>query len=121
MKLPAYRAAISDIFLPRKYTDLATHPEGTYHLASFEKEVYSQAGITLPPDIDIKHIPSDLIFQLISVYHMKYEGLGNHRKKHLRGSHFSDMTLMNKVKIFLAAAASTGRIFSKLGHATVFL
>ena len=58
-KLSACRAAVSDIPPPKKFADLATHPEVAYHLASFEKEVESfhRHGMTLPPDIDIKDIP----------------------------------------------------------------
>ena len=64
-KLSASRAAVSDIPPPKKYTDLATHPEGEHHLLSFEKEVASfhKHDMTLPPDIDVKDIPPELILQ----------------------------------------------------------
>jgi hypothetical protein len=133
--LEAHRAAVSDIPPPKKFADLAAHPEGAEHLASFEKEVASfhKHGMTLPPDIDIKDIPPDLILQLMPIWHKKYEGLDfskfkcrmvglGDRWKNIYGeATTSGMAHMDTVKTFLAVAASTGRILSKVDHVTAFL
>jgi hypothetical protein len=133
--LEAHRAAVSDIPPPKKFADLATHPEGAEHLASFEKEVSSfhKHGMTLPPETDIKDIPPELILQLMPIWHKKYEGLdfskfkcrmvglGNRWKNIYGEATSSGMAHMDTVKTFLAVAASTGRILSKVDHVTAFL
>ena len=77
MKLAVHRVAVSDTLLPRKYADLANHPERIYYLASFKKEVdsFHKHWTTESPDIDIKDIPPDIILQLMPIWHKQYEGL----------------------------------------------
>ena len=99
--LSAYRAAVSDMPPPKRYLDLEKHHKGPDYLASFLKEVDSfkkKHGMCLPPDIDIKDIPPELILQLMPLWHKKYEVLDFSKFKpygwprqsleeYLRGSH----------------------------------
>ena len=68
--LSAARVAVSDILPPKKFSDLATHPEGSQHLGAFMAEVesYWKNDMCLPPEIDIKDIPPDLILQLMPIW-----------------------------------------------------
>jgi len=66
-RLSASRVSVVDIPPPKKFSDLASHPDGPDHLASFLREVDSfyKHDMFLPPDIDIKNISPDLIIQLM--------------------------------------------------------
>jgi len=134
-RLYASRAAVSDILPPKKFADLATHPEGPGYLKSFHEEVQSfkDNGMCLPPDIDIKDIPPELIMQLMPLWHKKYEGLdflkfkcrivglGQHWKNIYGEATTSGMAHMDTIKTFLAVAAATGRILSKVDQKTAYL
>jgi len=76
-QLSASRVSVSDISPPKKFSDLEKHPKGPDHLASFLREVDSfyQHDMFLPPTIDIKDIPPELIIQLMPLWSKKYEGL----------------------------------------------
>jgi hypothetical protein len=65
--LEAARVSVNDIPPPRKFADLATHPEGKDYLASIIREInsFDENGMTEVPDIDVKDIPPELILQLI--------------------------------------------------------
>ena len=133
--LSAARVAVSDILPPKKFSDLATHPEGSQHLGAFMAEVesYWKNDMCLPPEIDIKDIPPDLILQLMPIWQKKYEGLdfskfkcrmvalGNRWKNIFGEATTSGMANMETVKAFLAVCAASGRILSKIDHKTAFL
>jgi hypothetical protein len=65
--LEAARVSVNDIPPPRKFADLATHPEGKDYLASIIREInsFDENGMTEVPDIDVKDIPPELILQLM--------------------------------------------------------
>ena len=127
--------SIIDNAPPKKFADLASHPEGPDHLASFLREVDSfyKHDMLLPPDIDIKDISPDLIIQLMPLWSKKYEGLdfskfkcrmvglGNRWKNIFGEPTTSGMANMDTVKTFLAVCAASGNVLSKIDHETAFL
>jgi hypothetical protein len=120
---------------PRKFSDLAKHPEGQDHLASFLREVESfhTHGMLLPPTIDIHDIPAELILQLMPIWSKKFEGLdfskfkcrmvglGNRWKNIFGEATTSGMANMETVKAFLTVCAASGSVLSKIDHETAFL
>jgi hypothetical protein len=98
-----------------------------------EVESYWKNDMCLPPEIDIKDIPPDLILQLMPIWQKKYEGLdfskfkcrmvalGNRWKNIFGEATTSGMANMETVKAFLAVCAASGRILSKIDHKTAFL
>jgi len=134
-RLSVARVDVKDIPPPKKFKDLATHPEGKQHLSSFLREVdsFARNGMMQLPDIDIKDIPPELIMQLMPIWHKKYEGLDFSKFKcrmvglgqnwlNIYGEPTtSGMAAMDTVKIFLAVGAATGMNLSKVDSDTAFL